>query len=145
MNHRYHILLACVAFAAIAFPLAAEEPGTLEIVVDGPERWESGYLDRVLVEFRSLSDTESTVRVVVPFRRDRVTVDGIDSGSYIVAGIRYGYPDGSFVTVQDVPDVRIVVESDAIASVPIELSSNGSGPSKLSWPTIHDSKRVAVR
>ena len=148
------VLFAIAIVAAAALPVVAAgqadtaaPTGALAFDVQGPDRWEAGHLNRLLIELVPASSETNAivepVRVTVPAAEDYVVLPTVPTGDYTVAMVRFGLPDGSFSATVPGPATAVTVEASGVTVAPFAVHVAATADA-VSWPEISAAERLAV-
>jgi hypothetical protein len=142
------VLLVLLVVAAL--PVAAsgqgekhEEAGALAIAIDGPDQWEPGNLDRLLIELTPVTGNGESYRASLPLGERIVVLEDVKAGAYAVTRARYGLPDGRLVADVDTPEEQIVITAGELSLAPFSLEAQGAGPTTVTWSEVSSEIRVA--
>lgn len=137
------LVMAALPAAASGQSEASKAAGTLAVAIDGPDRWQPGNLDRLLIELTPTNGVGESFRASLPLGERIVVLEDVKPGTYVVTRARYGLSDGRYVADVDTPQEQIVITAGEICLAPFSLEARGAGPTSVTWSEVSSEIRLA--
>lgn len=138
------LLAATLPLAASGQSERANASSALCVPIEGPDHWEPGSLDRILIELTPIDGKGEALRASLPMWNEFVVISDVAPGTYTVTRARYGLPDGSFVAEVKTPEEPVAIASGGIQLAPFSLDMDNRGPEGVAWKEISLEDRIAL-